>query len=230
MSVDQEGLILCLRFAYPPNSLHFCGPERQDDIRSYLIENKADNGLVGHLAKFETLYPYLKLIAGANNIKDPFDKKVVEAYWIGNELLKNVKPQYLYRHIADEHFPKISKKQQSVISAALPGVAHHNWHVFGIFSRTGNITAPQTINTMDNCRISWGIVEEIKDKMIKVKYRKLLSDNGHIKEGPFVEKTVFSENIKLNIGDCVAMHWDWICSCLTLRQQKYLTLYTPGVV
>ena len=39
------------------------------------------------IEKFNTLRPYLELIAKSNGIKDIFDDRVVQAYWIGNELL-----------------------------------------------------------------------------------------------------------------------------------------------
>ncbi len=45
--------------------------------------------------------PYLQLIARSNDIADPFDARVVEAYWIGNELLDGVEVRQLYDSLVE---------------------------------------------------------------------------------------------------------------------------------
>ena len=53
-------------------------------------------------AGFAAAWPYLELIAGAHGIDDPLDERVVEAYWVGNELLR-LPPGALLRS-AEERF------------------------------------------------------------------------------------------------------------------------------
>jgi hypothetical protein len=45
-----------------------------------LIEDRADEGLRQLVLKFDGALPYLRLIAHANGVSDPFDRRVVEAY------------------------------------------------------------------------------------------------------------------------------------------------------
>lgn len=83
----MDGALRCLRYAFGPNRLHLCGPKANSDLLNFLIEQKPSKRLTFLLKKFKTMYPYLKKIADANKIKDPLDERVVEAYWIGNNLL-----------------------------------------------------------------------------------------------------------------------------------------------
>jgi hypothetical protein len=48
-------------------------------------------GLVRLARGFAGAWPYLELIAAASGIADPLDGRVVEAYWVGNHLLDNVR-------------------------------------------------------------------------------------------------------------------------------------------
>ena len=40
--------------------------------------------------QFAGAWPYLEFIAGVSGIKDPLDRRVVEAYWLGNDLLERI--------------------------------------------------------------------------------------------------------------------------------------------
>src|ERR1039458_5353739 len=98
MSRPADGPLLFARYAYPPNALGYCGP---GDSQS-LLELGADPGSVGNdeglrrlARRFEGAWPYVELIAAANRIEDPLDLRVVEAYWIGNELLDRRRPRRL---------------------------------------------------------------------------------------------------------------------------------------
>jgi len=85
-----DGAIIFARYAFMPNKLGYCGSDDNRTLFDYCAARHTDPGLVFLLQKFEAAYPYLKLIAGSNNIADPFDARVVEAYWLGNELLDRV--------------------------------------------------------------------------------------------------------------------------------------------
>ena len=91
MTFDPQGLVTCARYSFAPNSLHYCGPEKQSDMRAYVSDSVTDQGLYDILNRFDTLYNYLQLIGTENDIRDPFDPRVVEAYWVGNSLLHKTK-------------------------------------------------------------------------------------------------------------------------------------------
>ena len=131
------GILRCARYAFSPNKLHLCGPDANREVFSYIKEGASDPGLEKILSAFHTMYPYLRHIAEANKIRDPFDDRVVEAYWIGNNLLETIDKKVFYRHIIDEQ--KIKKRVNStefnkitdkIRSGAVP---HHSFHVFTIW-------------------------------------------------------------------------------------------------
>lgn len=234
MTFDRQGLILASRYAFAPNSLHYCGPERQIDMLGYVQSAEADGGLAGLLNRFETLYPYLVLIASANHIKDPFDRRVVEAYWLGNTLLRRVKTTAFANHLTDtlELKKKVPKgKFTPMMDAIVSGVPQHNFHVMNIFFRTGHHAVPHTISTMDNCRISWGrVAGMIKDKKNENRYivetQPLIYANNKLILGVTETKVVTSIAVVLKTGDWVSIHWGYVCDILSPRQLILLKKYT----
>jgi len=158
--IISKGLVKCASYALAPNILHFCGPKNSEPgiIRKNLEE---------YLKKFETLYPYLKLIARANKIRDPFDERVVEAYWLGNNLLDKVSMNDIYRNLVDEHHLKkrLNLKLQKLVFKKIPEGAkpHHSFHVLSVFIRSGHKAVKHTLKTMDECRINFGQIVTARD-------------------------------------------------------------------
>ena len=96
------GPVLFGRYAFGPNRLGYCGT---DDHAALLGHAAAqDDRELRVLARtFEGAYPYLELIARSAGIADPLDQRVVEAYWLGNDLTAAVSPSGLHRSL-DERF------------------------------------------------------------------------------------------------------------------------------
>jgi hypothetical protein len=109
--MNRSGTALATRYSYPPNSFALCGPNRQADLSWYARNQKPDLGTEEIIAQFATLYPYLLLIAGENGRKNPFDARIVEAYWTGNALLAAVSPRRFVRYL-DETL-KLKRKLNS---------------------------------------------------------------------------------------------------------------------
>ncbi len=61
--MDKQGLLLCAKYAVSPNFFGYCGPEENLSLVDHLKEGVADNELSHILSHFETLFPYLQLIA-----------------------------------------------------------------------------------------------------------------------------------------------------------------------
>ncbi|MBI4226240.1 hypothetical protein HY612_03965, partial [Candidatus Roizmanbacteria bacterium] len=161
--MDAKGLLLCARYSSAPNYFGYCGPPKNSSLVDHLRAEIGDREVERILSQFDTLYLNLKLIALENKIKDPFNLRVVEAYWIGNGLLKNIKSKD-YVALLSEKFElekKIGKgkfdmlKYKFLSNQTLP---HHSFHVFNIFKRTGNLVVNHTLETMDSCRVGWGKV------------------------------------------------------------------------
>jgi len=232
----MDGLVRCSRYAFGPNRLHYCGPDANREILGYINENNGDFGLKTLLQQFNTMYPYLFQIAKSNGIKNPFDDKVVEAYWLGNRLLDNVSKKEFYNNLVDNHKlkQKINAKSFSAISdlIAQGALPHHSFHVFAIWKRTGNLTIPHTIETMDACRISYGQVILVDGPFLIVKTRPLILREGKLALGLSINKKIARsldarDDIgEIKSGDNVSMHWNVPCEVITQTQSERLKKYT----
>ncbi|MFH1280863.1 MAG: DUF6390 family protein [Candidatus Beckwithbacteria bacterium] len=233
----MRGLLRCARYAFSPNKLKYCGPgDKNFQLFSYVNEGVEDQGLAELLDDFSGMFPYLKLIADENKISDPFDEKVVEAYWVGNELLEGVRVKDFYKHLVDERDFKerIKKKEWKWIINKVPMGAkvHHSFHVFNIWNRTGHEAKPHTIPTMDNCRISWGKIKEKGKDKLKVETQELIYEDNRLSLKDGVIKEVSwrigdKELIKgLKKGDLITTHWGWVCEKVRKFEVTNLEYYT----
>lgn len=235
---NSTGLLTCSRYAYAPNHFHYCGPEKQKDLLAYVQTKRSDQGLTNILHHFETLYPYLVLIASQNNIKDPFDPRVVEAYWLGNPLLKNVKMRAFGDHLADtlQLKKKVKKNDFSpMMERMITGVPQHNFHVMNIFIRTGYAALVHTLSTMDQCRISWGkVIANLTNptnltnngKRYMVLTQPLVYTNNRLTLSQPEQKHVTCVSFMPKIGDWVSIHWGFVCDVLGVREVALLKRYT----
>lgn len=231
----MDGLLLCARYSFAPNRLKYCGPDKNKELFSYLIENKSDPKLFSILSEFQVLYPYLSFIAHSNGIADPFNERVVEAYWIGNELLETVRMRDLYRHFVDEQkFDKrFDKKSFNLIVGKIPMGArvHHSFHVFNIFKRVGHEEVIHTIESMDSCRIGWGKVVGMKGLSVEVLTKPLVLENGKLQLGSEIKRNLVKAidgktDLKFSVGDKISYHWGVVCDKLNEKQVKNLEKYT----
>ena len=236
----MDGVLTCARYAFAPNYYKYCGPDANRTIASYLKEEASDPGLSAYLSEFAVLFPYLRLIAHENGIADPFDQRVVEAYWVGNSLLDRVVMRSFSEHLQYEQKlrKRLPAKKMKWIVEKIPRGAkiHHSFHVFSIFTRTGHHAVEHTLDTMDNCRISWGqIIANGKWQMangnIRVKTQQLVNEEGKLrfKDGVVREVALpvdgeFAKNLKP--GDWVTFHWGFVCEKINSAKAKRLEAFT----
>jgi len=236
INTQLNGLLLCAKYAFMPNKLQYCGGDRNSELFNFGIQNQSDPFLGTLLKEFETLYPYLTLIASSNGIKDPFDQKVVEAYWIGNELLEKTDMKKLYWHFVDalKLKNKMTPQQFTDLVGQIPPQAkpHHSFHVFNIWLRTGNLPIAHTIQTVNDCRIGWGKITkilpnelEIETPVIEEKLEKLLLSKPQKKT---VIYKMLNESFIKNpqINDLISYHWNFACDKITESQAINLQRYT----
>lgn len=247
-SQRHDGALMFARFAYPPNALGLCGPsdsaalfENSSDQREGAsISTETSRELRSLAQGFEGAWPYLQLIAGANNIGDPLDARVVEAYWVGNALLANVSVAVLGGSL-DERFRRRAGRGWPALAACLEARAepHHNFHVFSVYPWVGLLNhgsgeLPQRV--LDQCRIRWGRVVTVSGDQAVIRSRPVDWDGQHLTLGvarPEVVNWRDSGRSLIdapNPGDVVALHWGWLCQSLTpaqvtaLRRQTRLQL------
>jgi hydrogenase maturation factor len=235
----MDGILTCARYAFSPNFYKYCGPDANRNIAAYLKEDTSDPGLSSYLSEFAVLYPYLKLIAHENGISDPFDERVVEAYWVGNDLLEHVGEKQFAEHLSYGQRLKdrlAKKKLRWIIEKVPKGVrVHHSFHVFSVLTRTGHHAVAHTLDTMDSCRIGWGkiIATRIKNKElgIKIKTQKLNYKDGKLRLKAGVKRKVSlpvnnDMQKKLKPGDRVSYHWGFVCDKISKTQAEKLDYYT----
>ncbi len=231
-SSPLAGSLRFVRYAFMPNRLRYCGGDENRTLFEYGTEEVVDGGLEALLRKFSGALPYLQLIAHANGIPDPFDDRVVEAYWLGNELLAGVEVRQLYDALNERFGKQLQGRTRDWVLAKAPAGArpHHNFHVFDVHSRVGQLE--NTLETMDQCRVSWGRVAQVEGPELVVERPPLVLVEGKLALGPpqtvravrQIEGRGFAEVAAR--GEWVSLHWGWVCEVLTPRQQANLVRYT----
>ncbi|MFH1430013.1 MAG: DUF6390 family protein [Candidatus Uhrbacteria bacterium] len=230
-----SGIQRCSRYAFGPNRLHYCGPDAHRDLHAYIEAGITDAGLTELLAKFQTMYPYLRTIARANAVRDPFDARVVDAYWIGNALLDRVGVHEFHRLLVEEHGLKrklgttFSDIEEHLERGALPS---HTFHVLNIWRRTGHHAAPHTIESMDACRVSWGLITKTDGPFLEINRRALirtgdtlaLDEPKSIRIARGLEAPL--EIDEARVGDTISLHWGVPCEVLTPAQARNVERYT----
>lgn len=227
-----DGTLRFVRYGFMPNRLRYCGGDDDRTLFQYGVAGVTDGGLRELLGTFTGALPYLRLIAEANGMRDPFDPRVVEAYWIGNELLEGVEVRQLYDSLRERFGKQLQGRTRDLVLGKAPAGArpHHSFHVLDVHSRVGEL--PQTLATLDSCRISWGRVTSVSGGEAVVERQPLaLRDGALVLDGARSERAVrqiegqgFADDAKT--GDWVSLHWGWVCEVLSDAQRRSLERYT----
>jgi hypothetical protein len=203
------GPLLFVRYAYPPNALGYCGPADSAALhangRADADADAGDPDLAALARSFDGAWPYLELIARRAGIADPLDRRVVEAYWVGNALL----------------------------GAGAPGVAHHSFHVLCAYPWAAMLPderrAGHALDVLDQCRIRWGRVTAVADGGVLVRSRPLVWDGRRLGLGRPAVAPARTSPVgvpDLAVGDRVSLHWGRVCDRLSGRQVRALRAYT----
>ena len=231
-----DGIMRCSRYSFGPNRLHYCGPDSNRELRE-LMEEEGNNFEIANILKqFKTLFPYLNHIAHSNGIADPFDSKVVEAYWLGNDLLEAAEHKTLFdflvssMHIKDKiSGKKFSWLEEKIKQGAAP---HHSFHVLNVWQQEGHGDSLEDIERMWECLITSGKVVEVKGPEISVETEPLVFWGTKFALGEPVIKKIYRqleceydiEQIKP--GQIVSIHWSVPCEIITPIQAINLRKYT----
>ena len=228
-----NGTTRFVRYAFMPNRLQYCGGDDNRTILEYAVADVREAPLVEMLRKFTGALPYLALIARRNGIQDPFDERVVEAYWIGNDLLERVEAKELYDHLTARYGRELSKRTMDRVAAKAPAGArpHHSFHVLDVWRQTER-GRNEVLATLDSCRVSWGTVTAVERGELVVERAPIVFRDGILALGErrtervtrMLEGTGFVDGAA--VGDVVSMHWSWACEVLNAAQHAALVRYT----
>ena len=231
------GPVLFVRYASPPNQRGSCGPPESGQFFEYGVNGTVDPGLQQLARQFAGAWPYLELIATTTGIADPLDRRVVEAYWIGNPLLDRVGVRALGDSVEQRFRRRTGQFDPLADSVLAGGMPHHSYHVLcvypwlGLLGSGGN-AGRHALTVLDRCRIRWGRVRSVDGDQAVVESSPLNWDGKRLDLAP-AEPEVATAAVDgagfvtdLQPGDWVALHWDWICDRLDQRQLKALRRYT----
>lgn len=229
------GPTLFARYAYPPNERGSCGPPQSRTLFEYGAAAVTDPGLEQLARQFAGAWPYLEFIAGVSGIPDPLDHRVVEAYWLGNDLLDRIDMRTFGNALMDR-FRRQAGPSWSHLEEAIPAgvVPHHSFHVLHVYPWVGLLGhgRGEPLEVLDRCRIRWGEVISVEQDTVIVRFRPLQYDNGRLFLGaPELETVTGGLNgvgltTDLQPGEWVGLHWGWVCDRLTPRQLDNLRRFT----
>jgi hypothetical protein len=234
----MTGALRFARYAFPPNELGYCGPDDPDALLEQVAGGHAEE-LARRARAFDGAWPYLELIAAANRVGDPLDERVVEAYWVGNALLRSVPPALVVASI-EARFRRAAGTRWPALADALPPLPlpHHGLHVFGVYPWVGLLRSPArqaALHVLDRCRVRWGTVVDVAGDHALVRSRPLVFDDALALGAPQVERVRVADRgyrlpPRCAPGDTVALHWDWVCEPLTAAALGWLQRLTVAQV
>jgi hypothetical protein len=232
--MSATGAAMFARFAYPPNTLGYCGPAESEALFAYGSgEQVPDRGLDQLAGTFEGAWPYLELLAGAVGTDDPLDTRVVEAYWLGNEALARVDVNDWGWHLHDRFGPRCGSGIGAITDTVGDGsTPNHAFQVLGVYPWVGMLRAgrggAEPLRVIDRCRIRWGRVLETDEMTALVRSQPLVWRDRLSLGAPVTERVSVGLDRRASPGDAVALHWDWVCHRLTARQLAWLEQVTAG--
>lgn len=233
------GALLFSRYAYPPNALGLCGADAPRTLLEYGDAGESDGGLAELAQTFEGAWPYLTLIAESNAIEDPLDPRVVEAYWVGNDLLAHVPPATLARHVRERFHGRLGSAAERLPDVVAAGaVPHHCFHVFALYPwlgllRSGIVDEP--LRVLDQCRTTPALVLAVDGEEADVVAEPLLWEDGKLRLGePEPRRVRWCEGGRAFVrpapGDLVSLHWDFACDVLASGAAARLAAVTRRVL
>lgn len=228
----MNGLKKAILYSLKPHELGYCGPQCVKDskniLKKYLLgDDFPRENIVNLLNGFKGATSYYSLLAKLNNIKNIYDEKIVEAYWVGNELSNSVttedlKKMILYNFVGPDLLTK--DKAKSIIEKIPEDIIfHHSFHVFFVSAVSGRVSIVR--QKRDECKVSWGeVIDILKDrKKIRVKTKKLFpEDKKEIKTIDLNEQFV----PRIKERDLVSFHWGRVSEKLSQKKFNNLVKYT----
>jgi len=218
--MSVEGALLFARYAYPPNELGYCGP----DGAEALLRSEEPAEIARRARHFQGAWSYLEFIAAAAGRTDPLDPAVVQAYWIGNDLLDKVDSRALVDRLRDRFTSQLGGTWREAGGRA---TANHSFQVFEVYpwaALLGANTHPVAVSLLDRCRIRTGVVLDVGGESATVRSHPLTWTGRALATGPAVDEVV-TWSVRgrtllagLSPGDRVTLHWTWVCDVITEEQ------------
>jgi len=236
----MTGLKIAALYGFRPHTLGLCGPKealQQQLLKKFLQGKISHYKILPVMQQFKGAYPYYELIARKNKIKNgPFNKRVVEAYWLGNELLDKVSADDLREMVIDKFSgPGLLLKKEALKKAAripIDSKPQHSFHVLVIGSVTGSVDFTGKTKLKDICRVGWGRIMSMKKDKLIVIYDPLIGSKILKFGAPVRKEIVWDKEIlpSVKIGDWVSFHWNYALQILNEENIVNLHKYTQNTI
>lgn len=219
------GPLLFARYAFGPNRLGYCGPADASELFELAVDGRHEDDVRALARQFEGAWPYLELIARSNGRRDPLDREVVEAYWLGNPLLDRVAPMQLGTSLEARFKPRLGRDDWRWLAGKPAEGARpvHAFHVLDVFPRIGLLRSDRVndvLNVIDGCRIRWGQVVAVEGDWLVVSVVPIRLIDGRLQLAtPVVERVQAWRDgagfiADIQPGDTISVHWSWACDRL----------------
>jgi len=168
---------------------------------------------------------------------DPLDRRVVEAYWLGNDLLDAVTPDEFARSLALRFRPRLREEgwrwlREKPSRGAVPV---HAFHVLDVFPRVGLLrsgSVDAVLETIESCRIRWGRVLARQGDFLVVNAVPIELRDGRLDLGrprtecvqAWRDGSTFVDHA--DPGDIVSIHWSFACDRLSPTRLRQLIGWT----
>ena len=227
----MDGVELGARFSIATNRLQYCGPkDAEPRLYRAITTSEGRAEAARALGGFEALMPYLEAIA-AKHGRSPFDREVVEAYWIGNRHLDGFTPEEFRTLLSGLVRRGLPRRIADRLAAHLPDrpLPHHMFHVgyVGVGQVTGHVET--TLENMELCRPAWAEVRAVGPATLRLGKPALALDEGRLTLRPSGDlELAYDPNVLpgIEVGRSVAVHWRWPAMVLSNEQLRALEEYT----
>lgn len=225
------------RFVYGPKHSHF-PPEKLAVVTNTLRRVITSHQESSEVREVLDQFPHLKAFQGAlGEIAgfDPYDPKIQEAYWIGNDVLGGIN-RTKAQEVLLEFYKKSGLPQDYMneLERALekPVILHHNFQVAKIaVLDSGGLG--NNLDPVNNCMIRSAEILAVLDDKVKVNAEKLLKKQNDYTIEKKDEIVNYEQRMvgNLKIGDQVALHWGGVAMKLNKdkEQERQLVFWTREV-
>ncbi|MGC9048889.1 MAG: DUF6390 family protein [Patescibacteria group bacterium] len=216
----NSGLKLTALYAYGCRKTRELGIDEK--LKKFVLFKENEKEIESEVKKLEPFF-YYQLIAKANGIDNPFDKQVVKAYWLGNQLLEKVKPEILKELVGKVDSSYLIRANYLILG----GKAHHN---FSVLSKVA-IRNEKILEIVNTCLISWGEVKKIlKDELI-ISYQPLVLRNKKIIFSEREERKIGCSLLKkVSLNDIISIHFNEAREVLKPDDLEQLRKYTQEAI
>ncbi len=208
---SNDGLIEAARFSWN------CCPENRvlcDGLYGFVGGNGGHDvaWIRGQLKSLYSYFYYL-LIARQNGISDPFDLRVVQAHWIGNDLLRVVKASDVKELLsATKELSALPREKETMMRwllsklVKLGSYPHHSFYAT-VYEKLN----PALVRQGKRCFIDCGKVLELEDDHFLIEVNGVTRKCGY----GFLKG-------KIEVGDLVFIHLNEGCRVATLDEKTKL--------